>query len=169
MGESGRFAVWVIAQPGMQSLEHRLPPPLVFVILGAVMLAESRIFPSSPIASTVSSLIANALAWMALIFASLGFVTLRLARTTIDPIHIEAASTLVTTGIYRCTRNPMYVGLTCLLMAWSAHLMVPWTAIGPAAFVLFITRFQIIPEERALQRKFGSAYEDYRRRVRRWL
>jgi protein-S-isoprenylcysteine O-methyltransferase Ste14 len=91
------------------------------------------------------------------------------ARTTINPVDIDAASTLVTDGIYRYTRNPMYLGLLALLAAWAVYLGVGWALLGPMIFVAFITRFQIMPEERVLQGKFGAAYADYRARVRRWV
>jgi len=63
----------------------------------------------------------------------------------------------------------MYAGLAALLLAWAAYLAVPWTLLGPLAFVLYITRFQIIPEELVLGEKFGSAYAAYQQQVRRWL
>jgi protein-S-isoprenylcysteine O-methyltransferase Ste14 len=75
----------------------------------------------------------------------------------------------VTSGIYRVTRNPMYVGLTLSLCAWGFWLGRPIAALGPLTFVAFIDRLQIVPEERALTARFGQAYADYRRRVRRWL
>jgi protein-S-isoprenylcysteine O-methyltransferase Ste14 len=159
----------------MGTLEHRVPPPIVFVILAAAMLAGSHLSAGSPLGSSIAPaaewrrVVADCFAWLALIVAVSGIVAFRRAGTTIDPIHLEAASTLVTTGIFRFTRNPMYLGLTCLLVAWSVYLTHPLTVLGPAAFILFITRFQIIPEERVLQRKFGAAYESYRSRVRRWL
>jgi protein-S-isoprenylcysteine O-methyltransferase Ste14 len=63
----------------------------------------------------------------------------------------------------------MYIGLTALLVGWAVWLSVPWTMLGPVAFMLYLTRFQIIPEERAMSSKFGRDYDDYRQRVRRWL
>ena len=84
-------------------------------------------------------------------------------------MQIENASALVTTGVYRVSRNPMYVALTSLLTALAVYLANGWAAVGPVLFALFITRFQIIPEERIMQAKFGDAYADYQRRVRRWL
>jgi protein-S-isoprenylcysteine O-methyltransferase Ste14 len=100
---------------------------------------------------------------------ALGFRSFGLAKTTIDPVHVERASSLVTTGIYRVTRNPMYVGLTSVLLGWALRLSDVWTVAGPIFFALYITRFQIVPEERLLGAKFGAAYEDYCARVRRWL
>ena len=84
-------------------------------------------------------------------------------------MQIELASSLVTTGVYRVTRNPMYVALTSLLCALAAWLNQPLAIAGPLLFALYLTRFQIIPEERVLTQKFGAAYDDYRRTVRRWL
>jgi protein-S-isoprenylcysteine O-methyltransferase Ste14 len=75
----------------------------------------------------------------------------------------------VTGGIFRYTRNPMYVGFTSLLVGWACYLSVPWLLFEPIAFAIFITRFQIIPEERVMSVKFGQDYTDYRQRVRRWL
>jgi protein-S-isoprenylcysteine O-methyltransferase Ste14 len=91
------------------------------------------------------------------------------AKTTIDPVHIDRASALVTTGVYRFTRNPMYVSMALLLCAWAICLARPLAALGPIAYVLYITRFQIIPEERALAAQFGEEYSTYRKKTRRWL
>jgi protein-S-isoprenylcysteine O-methyltransferase Ste14 len=91
------------------------------------------------------------------------------ARTTIDPVNIDRASTIVTTGVYRFTRNPMYVAMTWLLLSWAIYLAAPLSFAGPLLFVLYITRLQIIPEERAMAAKFGADYLDYKSRVRRWL
>jgi len=111
---------------------------------------------------------------MLLVIAGLGFDLLGLlaffgSRTTINPMRPDQASALVTGGIYRLTRNPMYVGMTCLLSAWAVQLAALPAWLGPLAFVLYITRFQILPEERALAARFGAEFTDYASRVRRWL
>lgn len=103
------------------------------------------------------------------LFGFPAFIAFGRAKTTIDPVHIDRASVVVTSGVYRYTRNPMYVGLTCLLLSWSAFLASPWTLLGPLFFALYITRFQIVPEERMMEAKFGAAYLNYKRRVRRWI
>ena len=90
-------------------------------------------------------------------------------ETTIDPVDLERASTLVTGGIFRLSRNPMYVGFAAVLVGWAVCLAAPWSLAGPVAFVLFTTRFQIVPEERVMRAKFGRAYDDYRAQVRRWV
>lgn len=153
----------------MRALEHKIPPPLVFLLVGAAMWAVARMTGRIPMQNGWRFAIAGAFAALALLFAAPAIAAFRRANTTVNPVDIESASTLVTGGVFRYTRNPMYVALTALLIAWTIWLVAPWAALGPVAFALFITRFQIIPEERALRAKFGRAFEDYAQRVRRWL
>jgi protein-S-isoprenylcysteine O-methyltransferase Ste14 len=96
-------------------------------------------------------------------------VAFRRARTTISPVKASAASSLVTTGVYRFTRNPMYLGLLLTLLAWAAFLFNPVALLFVPIFVLYINRFQIKPEERTLSALFGGEYGAYQERVRRWL
>ena len=98
--------------------------------------------------------------------AVLGF---RRAKTTVNPLKPEASTALVTGGIYRWTRNPMYLAMLLLLLAW-ACIVSNWAALAMLPlFVAYLNRFQIAPEERALQARFGAEFESYRRKVRRWL
>jgi len=106
---------------------------------------------------------------IALIFGAGGLIAFRRAKTTINPVQIDQASHVVTSGIYRVTRNPMYVGLTALLTMWAVQLAAPWTLLGPVFFGVFTHWFQILPEERIMSAKFGKEYDDYRKRVRRWI
>ena len=91
------------------------------------------------------------------------------ARTTINPLDPSQATHFVSKGIYLLSRNPMYVGLVCCLIAWAIWLSYLLTWIGIPLFIAYMTRFQIIPEERALRMKFGKEYENYCLKVRRWL
>jgi protein-S-isoprenylcysteine O-methyltransferase Ste14 len=107
-----------------------------------------------------------------LLAGSYGFPAIRAfmrAGTTINPVAIDTASILVTTGPFARSRNPMYVAMALLLTAWALALNSLAALAGPLLFVLFITRFQILPEEGAMSAKFGATYTDYRARVRRWL
>lgn len=153
----------------MNALNHKIPPPIVALLIAAAMWAIARFSPILQITAAVRLPIAGALAVCGALVAASGMLAFRRARTTINPVTPAAASSVVTVGIYRYTRNPMYVGLACLLLAWTAYLASPLALLGPAAFVLFITRFQIIPEERALLSKFGQQYADYRVCARRWV
>jgi protein-S-isoprenylcysteine O-methyltransferase Ste14 len=149
-------------------LENRIPPPVIFIVTGALMWLIARTTFVLDVSIWPRVVVASLLVIAALIgpFAIAAF---RRAETTIDPLHIERASTLVTEGAFSYTRNPMYLAMALLLLAWTSILAAPWALLGPIAFMLYITRFQIRPEERAMQAKFGAAYEEYRRKVRRWV
>ena len=98
-----------------------------------------------------------------------GVVAFRRAKTTVNPMKPDTASSLVVSGIYRYTRNPMYLGFLLLLMAWAAALSNVLALVSLLAFVLYMNRFQIVPEERMLASRFAQDYAEYRARVRRWL
>jgi protein-S-isoprenylcysteine O-methyltransferase Ste14 len=150
-------------------LELKIPPPVVAGGMAAAMWGAARLFQGAgaPGEWRVAAALAFAVAGIAL--AASGIVTFRRARTTINPHQPGEASALVRSGPYRFTRNPMYAGLLLVLAAWAIHLGWVPAWLGPAAFVLYIHRFQILPEERALQGLFGSEYLAYKSRVRRWL
>ena len=98
-----------------------------------------------------------------------GVVQFARARTTVNPLQPDAASSLVSGGVYRWTRNPMYLGMALVLLAWAVYLSsIAALAVLPL-FIVYINRFQIEPEERALQARFGAQFERYRKAVRRWL
>jgi protein-S-isoprenylcysteine O-methyltransferase Ste14 len=151
------------------ALETRIPPPVVGLLLAVVMVGIARATPTLDFHSTLRTVLALVFLIAALAFFVPAILAFRREHTTINPISIDKASTLVTTGVFGVSRNPMYVALTLVLVALSIWLAAPWTLLGPIAFVAYIQRFQIIPEERVLLAKFGAAYEDYTHRVRRWL
>lgn len=103
------------------------------------------------------------------IISSLGAWEFRRAKTTVNPLHPERASSVVASGIFRVTRNPMYLGLLLVLLGCFFAFGALSAVVGLPAFILYIRRFQIQPEEQALQAKFGAAYTQYQTRVRRWL
>ena len=150
-------------------LEHRVPPPLVGAITGALMLGVAWVAPaltfSLPWRLPIAVLIA--LAGLALGLVAVGHF-LR-ARTTVDPLDPGKASALVASGLYRFTRNPMYLGMATLLLAWAVWLSNLAALAGLALFVAYMNRFQIEPEERALRARFGEEFDAYCRRVRRWF
>jgi protein-S-isoprenylcysteine O-methyltransferase Ste14 len=155
--------------PGfLQTLELTIPPPIVALTLAAAMWGVSSI--TSPIALPASSrIVATVLALIGFSLAFAGIVSFLRAKTTIHPTTPEAATSLVTNGLYRFTRNPMYLGLVIVLIAWAVFLSNAWTLAGPLLAVLYLNRFQIAPEERALDALFGADYAAYKRNVRRWL
>jgi protein-S-isoprenylcysteine O-methyltransferase Ste14 len=153
----------------MQALELKIPPPLAALLIGLAMWAAARSLPPVDLTGQARLPIAVAFALFGVIISVSGFLAFRKARTTVNPTKPEAASSVVTSGVFSYTRNPMYVGLTALLLGWAVWLSVPWVFLGPVAFMLYMARFQIIPEERVMSSKFGREYDEYRRHVRRWL
>lgn len=153
----------------MKSLELRIPPPLVAALVAAAMWGISRVTPLLEVSILYRVSAAIAIAVAGGFFSIAGAVSFRRARTTVNPMKPESASSLVSSGVYRVTRNPMYVGLLLGLAAWATFLAAPWALLGPLAFLLYIGRFQIAPEEVVLSRLFGTEYAAYKAKVRRWL
>ncbi|MGQ0578935.1 MAG: methyltransferase family protein [Betaproteobacteria bacterium] len=153
----------------MPTLEHKIPPPLVGALIATGMWGVSTFGPQLPIASIPRYVVVGILIVAGIAFDLLGLLAFRASRTTVNPLKPERATALVTRSVYRITRNPMYVGMACLLLAWAVHLRALLPFAGVVVFVLYITRFQIRPEERVLRGIFGEQYSIYAARVRRWL
>ena len=107
----------------MRILEHRIPPPIVAVIIGAAMWAVSRITPAIPIEGRLRFALAAAFAGFGFCVTAMAMIAFRRARTTINPLSVEQASSIVMKGVYRRTRNPMYVGLISL--SWVGRYIWP--------------------------------------------
>ena len=153
----------------MRALELKIPPPVVALLVAAAMWGISRVTPSLEVPALVREAAAITLAIAGIGTAVSGVVAFRHANTTTSPFKPETATSLVVSGAYRITRNPMYVGLGVVLLGWAAYLASVPALLGLPVFVMYMGRFQIAPEERALSALFGSAYADYQSRVRRWL
>jgi len=151
----------------MHLMETRIPPPLVMLLCGALgyALAGALPWPALPVPGWVAVLVGLAGVGLNL----LPKLTFRRARTTVNPLRPAAATSLVTGGIYRHTRNPMYLGQALLLLGGVLWLGSAAALLVVPLFVGWITRFQILPEERVLADRFGEDYAAFRRGVRRWL
>ena len=150
-------------------LEHKLPPPLVALCVGLLMWLAAHLTESVPLPFGVRVALAVVLACAGLGIAITGVVQFRRARTTTNPLHPEAASSLVRDGIFRFTRNPMYLGLLLILLGWAAYLASLLALVLAPLFLFYMDRFQIGPEERALSERFGREFDAYAAQVRRWL
>jgi len=151
------------------SLQAKVPPPAVAAASALIIWAISRLAPLVAMPSGVRLAVSLAFVMLGVGLSVAGVLSFRRAQTTLNPTKPQEASSLVTTGIYRVTRNPMYLGLSLVLLAWTVFLSSAWALLGPLIFVLYIGRFQIAPEERALAKLFGSEFADYQAKVRRWL
>ena len=153
----------------MTALELRVPPALVTAVFAGLMWLTATLVPSltRDVPGRVSIAVAFFAAGAALALA--GVLAFHRASTTVNPVRPEAASSLVTSGVYRVTRNPMYLGFLSALVGWGVWLAHPLPYLAVLLFVAYMGRFQIGPEERALRAAFGEAFEAYSRSTRRWL
>ena len=153
----------------MGSLELRIPPLLVVAAAAVLMWVVARWFPTARVDIFAAGIVAAALALLGIALAAAGVIEFRRAQTTVNPMDPSSTSALVTGGVYRFTRNPMYLGFVFILSGWGAFLSNAATVLVVAGFIFYLTRFQIVPEERALERAFGEDFRAYRAVVRRWL
>ena len=150
-------------------MKLRIPPPFVAAMIALLMWLASRAAPAAAFVLPAGRLIPACVALAGVAIALAGVVAFRRVRTTVNPLQPEKASTLVTSGIYHLTRNPMYLGMLLVLLAWALMLSNAVAVIIVPTFILYMNRFQIGPEETALASAFGAAYVQYSSRVRRWL
>jgi len=141
----------------------------VATLVGLAMWGAAKVTPTIDVARAVRVVGAMVLAAVGLAIALAGVASFRRASTTVNPTKPDSASRLVSAGVYRATRNPMYLGLLFVLAGWAVLLSSAAAPIVATAFVPYMNRFQIAPEERALAAMFGAEYAAYRTKVRRWL
>ncbi len=137
--------------------------------MAAGMWLLSDFFPGFSFDLPEKKMVAAVISILGGIISIAGVISFRRARTTVIPMQIDAASSLVVTGIFAITRNPMYLGLVFVLLGWFVYLSNFTSLIMVPLFVLYMNSFQILPEERALESKFGQEFVVYKAKVRRWL
>jgi protein-S-isoprenylcysteine O-methyltransferase Ste14 len=153
----------------MGLVENKVKPYVVALLCGGAMWLLAKQTPTVGIPSNARVGAAILILAVGLLVMLAGVISFRHAKTTVNPLKPETATALVTSGIYRYTRNPMYLGMLMVLLAWAVYLASPAALLGVLAFWAFIGHFQIRTEENALAGLFGSAFMDYMSRVRRWL
>jgi len=149
----------------LRRLELRVPPPVVMASFALLMW----FIPSFEFEFPLRLAVAAVLFILALIVGAAALLGFRRAKTTVNPMKPEASSALVTAGIYRLSRNPMYLGMLLILAGWALVVSNLAALAMLPLFVAYLNRFQIGPEERALRARFGAEFENYCRTVRRWL
>lgn len=153
----------------MSKFELKIPPVAVFLIAAVLMWLVASLLPTIAISSSLQTFLCTVLVSVGLLFGLCGVISFNKVKTTVNPMVPKNATTLVMRGIYKRTRNPMYVGLLLFLIAWAVLLASLYSVGIIVGFVLYMTEFQIKPEERTLQELFGADYLAYLERVRRWL
>lgn len=150
-------------------MRTRIPPPILALLFLGAMWGVDRFLSIGNIEIPASGVIAILLVVLGFGIAISATGLFRNAGTTVNPLDPTQASSLVTSGIFGYTRNPMYLGLFMLLTAWMIWLGNLSNLLLLAAFVWYMTTFQIKPEEEALSTLFGEPYDAYRSKVRRWI
>ena len=148
-------------------MNNKIPPPLVTIFFGCCIYFSKDFF------LTANTQLLTLLSYV-LFLLGLGILfsaarSFKEHQTTINPIKIESASSLVVSGIFNYSRNPMYLGMALILLGLSLKFNLIGGLIFTALFILFITNFQIKPEEKAMQKIFGEEFLSYKNKVRRWL
>ena len=150
-------------------LELKIPPLLIVFFSALAMYFSPNPIIYFSIDSQWVYYITRVLFIVSALVILLGIYCFRKANTTVDPINPDKASQLVNFGIYKYTRNPMYLGFAIMLLAMAIKMQSLVAVLWLLVFVWYMTRFQIKPEERALTKIFGDAYIEYCQQVRRWL
>lgn len=147
----------------------KIPPAIVTLIFGSLMWAVDWYLHVGWLNFNIVLWIAEVSCATGGIFGLLGLVQFYRHSTSIDPHKPDKASDLVTDGIYRISRNPMYVGLLFILAGYAFYLANLLTFLLLLLFVMYMNRYQILPEEVVMEEKFGDEYLRYKSEVRRWL
>ena len=153
----------------MNALALKVPPVAQVIITAAAMYGVSKMVPALTFSLNGSTALAVGLGVMGMSLGVMGVTQFRIAQTTPNPQALEKVSSLVTSGIYRYSRNPMYLGLVLILLGWAFYLSHFLSFVLLPVFILYMTRFQIQPEEEMMARKFGKTYQAYLNKVRRWI
>lgn len=153
----------------MSSLELRVPPVLLVILLALAMVGVAILLPGFRLNIAAEVFLMTVFSAAGAAAALLGVAEFRKAQTTVDPRSPQKSANLVVSGIYRRSRNPMYLGFLLLLAAWAVYLASPLVFLALPFYVAYMNRFQIQPEERFMLKNFGEPYQAYMAQVRRWL
>lgn len=150
-------------------MELKLPPVIVFFCFALIMYVLDTLLPFGFFDFFGRLVLVKILIGLAVIVSLVSLGQFYFNKTTVDPTKPEKASSLVTNGVFSVSRNPMYFAMLLLLLALGLVLCNAFNTLVAAVFVGYMNRFQVIPEERMLQEKFGKIYKDYMCRTRRWF
>ncbi|WED28163.1 isoprenylcysteine carboxylmethyltransferase family protein [Vibrio sp. DW001] len=153
----------------MKVLELKVPPVFVFLVCLCLMYWFHSLSALFTIGVPISNVVLAICFVGAGYFGLSGIYEFKKAKTSVHPVDINKTTSVVDTGVYKLTRNPMYFGLLLLLFGFGYWLQDLSSLAVCVLFVMYMNRFQIGPEERHLTSKFGKGYTDYQNKVRRWI
>ncbi len=150
-------------------MKLKVPPFFVFLVFGLLMYLLATFLPVGYFDFFGRRYLTIILLIIAVCIGAIALFLFFKSKTTLDPSNPSKATKLVSSGIYQYSRNPMYLGLLLMLLAWGLHLGNAFNILWAAGFVAYMNRFQIIPEEETLSKLFGKGYAQYCTLVRRWF
>jgi protein-S-isoprenylcysteine O-methyltransferase Ste14 len=153
----------------IEKLELKLPPVVQVLICFGLIYLTSFYLPQLEGYSLEKLILSLLLGFTGLWITLSGVWKFKSSLTTVDPRDPSKSNQIVSDGIYSISRNPMYLGMLLCLIAWSVYLGSLFSLAFSILFVCYMTKFQILPEERILKEKFGKEYIEYTQRVRRWI
>ena len=153
----------------MHVLELKVPPLALGLLMAALMWLASWAMPAFGLMFPAHRFFSVTVAVAGVVIIGLGIASFRRAETTVNPMKPDSTSSLVVSGVYRMTRNPMYLGILLVLLGWAIFLSNALAFLFLPAFIIYMNRFQIEPEEKVLTSLFGQQFVAYTSRVRRWL
>ena len=146
-----------------------IPPPILALMSAILMLIISKYFNKANFSLNQHNQFALFFLIVALIIIVISIAKFIKIKTTISPLKPNKTSILVDSGIYKYTRNPMYLGLLLILFSLFLYLKNFLSFLVLPLFVIYITKNQILPEEKVLENLFGDQYKKYKNKVRRWI
>lgn len=153
----------------LKPLELKISPPIIAMLSAGLIWQLNQIFPKAHFHFAGLRGLSITSASLGVLLGAVAIIQFKHMRTTIHPDRPQQTRLLVMHGIYRFSRNPMYLGIFFFLLGWVLWLANFAGALGLLFFVVYLTHFQIKPEERILAQKFGASYQHYTQTVRRWL
>ena len=151
----------------MMDIKTMFPPPLVALTFGFLINYTKNIFPKYEIKNEI--IFGSLMIISGLIVILSAITTFKKYHTTITPLNPANATKLITDGIYKFSRNPMYLGLSFVLFGISIILNPIGGFFLIPLFILYLNLFQIIPEENAMVDLFKDEFLEYKKNVRRWI
>lgn len=153
----------------MINLELKIPPVAVLLVCAVLMWLVAMVLPQHGLADNIARVVGVIFVALSMLGGFLGVGAFLKAKTTVDPLLRHKTSSLVTSGIYGVSRNPMYLGMLGLLIGFGFYLGSLYSLSLCVGFVWYLNRFQIEPEERMLAAQFPEEFARYQARVRRWI
>jgi len=150
-------------------MELKVIPIVQVIIAMALMAAIQSTIPTFAYTLQLSNYISGSLVFIGIIIGFSAIYSFRKHQTTVNPSKPESSSTVVNSGIYHYSRNPMYVAMLLALLAYAFYLENLLAFVICGVFIWYISKYQIIPEERMLEKLFGQEYQHYCQQVRRWI